>query len=141
MSTKKFLKISYFTTILIQNLKENTIFMNLGHKIKQLRNERNLSLEKLAFSLNVAKSILWKYEKDQAVPSAEIIKRIASFFDVSTDYLIFDDGEKENLTKIVDKDLLKKFEQVDSMNTEDKEYVMKTIDLVISKNKIKEMVS
>lgn len=115
--------------------------MNLGHKIKQLRNERNFSLEKLAQHLKVAKSILWKYEKDQATPSAEIIKRIASFFNVSTDYLLFDESEKENITKISDKNLLKKFEEVDTMSNEDKEYVIKTIDLVISKNKIKQMVS
>ncbi|MBW1839657.1 MAG: helix-turn-helix transcriptional regulator, partial [Deltaproteobacteria bacterium] len=62
--------------------------MNLGYKIKQLRNERDLSLEKLAQHLNIAKSILWKYEKDQAIPSAEIIRRIASFFNISTDYLL-----------------------------------------------------
>jgi transcriptional regulator with XRE-family HTH domain len=115
--------------------------MNLGYKIKQLRNEKNLSLEKLAESLNIAKSILWKYEKDQAMPSAEIIKRIASFFNVSTDYLLFDESEKENITKISDKNLLRQFEEVDRMSEEDKEYIIKTIDLVINKNKIKQMVS
>ena len=50
--------------------------MNLGYKIKKLRNERDLSLEKSAKHLSVAKSILWKYEKNQAIPSAEIIKRM-----------------------------------------------------------------
>ncbi len=115
--------------------------MNLGHKIKQLRNEKDLSLEKLAHHLSIAKSILWKYEKDQTIPSAKIIKRIASFFNVSTDYLLFDESEKENITKISDKNLLKKFEEVDSMSEDDREYVIKTIDLVINKNKIKQMVS
>ncbi len=114
--------------------------MNLGEKIKQLRQEKDLSLEKLAQNIDIAKSILWKYEKNQTSPSSEIIKRIAVFFNVSTDYLLFDTTEKENITAISDKKLLKQFEEVDKMETSDKEYVMKTIDLVINKNKIKKMV-
>jgi len=115
--------------------------MNLGPKIKQLRNEKSLSLEQLAQNLDIAKSILWKYEKAQTIPSAEIIKRMAAFFEVSADYLLFDVSEKENITKITDKRLLRQFEEVDKMSDEDKDYVMKTIDLVINKNKIKKMVS
>ncbi|HOU57349.1 MAG TPA: helix-turn-helix transcriptional regulator [Spirochaetota bacterium] len=115
--------------------------MNLGQKIKQLRNERNLSLEKLAQNLTIAKSILWKYEKGQTVPSADIIKRIAAFFNVSTDYLLFETTEKDNITRITDRGLLRQFEEVDKMDAEDKDYIMKTIELVINKNKIKKMVS
>jgi transcriptional regulator with XRE-family HTH domain len=114
--------------------------MNLGTRIKQLRNERDLSIEKLAQELKVAKSILWKYEKSQAVPSAEIVKRIATFFGVSSDYLLFEISEKENITKITDKNLLRQFEEVDRMSASDKDYVIKTIDLVINKNKIKEII-
>jgi ribosome-binding protein aMBF1 (putative translation factor) len=51
--------------------------INLGDKINRLRTERKLSLEKLAEQLNIAKSILWKYEKNQIVPSAETIKKMA----------------------------------------------------------------
>ena len=126
---------------MIQKLSWNAIIMNLGQKIKQLRNERNLSLEKLAQNLTIAKSILWKYEKGQTVPSADIIKRIAAFFNVSTDYLLFETTEKDNITRITDRGLLRQFEEVDKMDAEDKDYIMKTIELVINKNKIKKMVS
>jgi len=113
--------------------------MNLGYKIKQLRNERDLSLEKLAQHLNIAKSILWKYEKDQAIPSAEIIRRIASFFNISTDYLLFDESEKENITKISDKRLLRQFEEIDTMDDKIKEHVRFFLELTINANKIKQM--
>jgi len=141
MSTKKFLILLKFSIFLIQKLSWNAIIMNLGQKIKQLRNERNLSLEKLAQNLTIAKSILWKYEKGQTVPSADIIKRIAAFFNVSTDYLLFETTEKDNITRITDRGLLRQFEEVDKMDAEDKDYIMKTIELVINKNKIKKMVS
>ncbi|MBN2435905.1 MAG: helix-turn-helix transcriptional regulator [Spirochaetes bacterium] len=51
--------------------------MNSGDKTNRLRTERKLSLEKLAEQLNTAKSILWKYEKNQTIPSAETIKKMA----------------------------------------------------------------
>jgi transcriptional regulator with XRE-family HTH domain len=114
---------------------------NLGQKIKQLRNERDLSLERLAQNINVAKSMLWKYEKDQATPSADIIKRIAAFFGVSTDYLLFDNTEKENISKITDKQLLRQFEEVDKMETEKRELIKRLISMAINEDKIKKMVS
>lgn len=115
--------------------------MTLGEKIKSVRKEKGWSQEKLGQMINIAKSVVWKYEKDEAVPSAEVIKRVAQAFSVSTDYLLFDKTEKENITKINDKKLLLQFEEVDKMSPEDREYIMKTIDLVINKNKIKKMVS
>ena len=115
------------------------IIMNFGDKINQLRNEKKLSLEKLAEHLDIAKSILWKYEKNQTVPSAETLKKIAAFFGVSADYLLFDISEKENITKITDKKLLKQFEEIDKMSEDERMHVKYFLDLAISNNKIKQM--
>lgn len=113
--------------------------MNLGEKINRLRNEKKLSLEKLAEQLEIAKSILWKYEKNQTVPSAETIKKMATFFNVSADYLLFDISEKENITKITDKRLLKQFEEIDRMSESEKSHIQYFLDLAINNNKIKQM--
>lgn len=115
--------------------------MNFGDKINQLRNEKKLSLDKLAADIDVARSILWKYEKGQAVPSAEVLKRIASFFGVSADYLLFDITEKENITKITDKNLLKQFEEIDKMPEDKRLLIKRFLDMVINEDKIKKMVS
>ncbi|MCP4131256.1 MAG: helix-turn-helix transcriptional regulator [bacterium] len=115
--------------------------MSLGSKLKQLRKDNDLSQEKLAEKLDTVKSHVGRYENDKTIPSADMVKRIALAFSVSADYLLFDESEKENITKISDKRLLKQFEEVDKMDEDDKDYIMKTIDLVINKNKIKQMVT
>jgi len=58
------------------------------NRIKQLRLERDMSQEDLSKVLNVKRAVISKYELEQVPLSGETIMRLASFFDVSTDYLL-----------------------------------------------------
>ena len=62
--------------------------INLGEKIKNLREERDLKQKDLAEILNISVSNISKYESSDMVPSLEVFKKIAEYFDVSADYLI-----------------------------------------------------
>lgn len=57
-------------------------------RLKELRNENNLSAKKLAQILNVSDSTVIRWEKEEIVPSIEHLKNIAQFFNVSSDYLL-----------------------------------------------------
>ena len=57
-------------------------------RLKELRNENNLSAKKLAQILNVSDSTVIRWEKEEIVPSIEHLKNIAQFFNVSADYLL-----------------------------------------------------
>lgn len=61
---------------------------SFGNTLKYLRNNRGLSQRELAKVLNVAPSTLAMYELDKREPDYEILKKIADFFEVSTDYLL-----------------------------------------------------
>ena len=60
----------------------------LNLRIKQLRNERDITLDELAKILGTTKATLSRYENNLRTPNAEFIEQLASFFDVSTDYLL-----------------------------------------------------
>ena len=62
--------------------------MTLGKTIKYLREQKGITQEKLAKSLNVIRGTLSNWEIDHAIPDIETIKKIAEFFNVSTDYLL-----------------------------------------------------
>jgi transcriptional regulator with XRE-family HTH domain len=109
--------------------------MGFSEKLKKLRNNRNMSQEQLAKLINVTKTIIWKYEQNKSVPSADVIKRMANLFNVTTDYLLFDDSERNDLQKISDKNFQRKFEKILSLEPEEKDYLEKTIDLILEKNK------
>ena len=64
-----------------------------GEKLRALRKKRGLSYRKLASALGVAHSHIAGIEAGAHKPSAELVLRIAKFFQVSTDQLMDDDLE------------------------------------------------
>jgi transcriptional regulator with XRE-family HTH domain len=68
----------------------NIIAMNL----KNLRLKKNITLEQLAveinemFNIHITGSMLSKWETGKAAPIYDHLKRLASYYDVTTDFLI-----------------------------------------------------
>lgn len=60
----------------------------LGKRIKYLREKNNFSQKRLAESLGITNVQLSRYETGDRNPDPDTIKKIADFFEVSTDYLL-----------------------------------------------------
>ncbi|UZQ85079.1 helix-turn-helix domain-containing protein [Thermoclostridium stercorarium] len=60
----------------------------LSERIKELRNEKGISQSALANHLGLTQQAIAKWEKGIAEPDSEMLKKIATFFDVSVDYLL-----------------------------------------------------
>lgn len=57
-------------------------------RIKQLRENRGLIQEILASELGITQQMLSKYERDVLCIKVDVLKRIAEYFNVPTDYLL-----------------------------------------------------
>lgn len=55
-------------------------------RIKQLRENRGLIQEILASELGITQQMLSKYERDVLCIKVDVLKRIAEYFNVTTDY-------------------------------------------------------
>lgn len=67
----------------------------LGEKLRALRKEKDLTLEKLAELANVSKSYLWELEnRESQRPSAEKLTAIADALGVGTSYFLEEDVRK-----------------------------------------------
>ena len=64
-----------------------------GGKLRTLRKKHGLSYRKLASELGVAHSHIAGIEAGSHKPSADLVLKIAKFFQVSTDQLMDDDLE------------------------------------------------
>lgn len=80
--------------------------MNItGTILKNLRIKRNITLDQLAselneiYNINITGSMLSKWETGKAAPVYDHLKRLAAYYDVTTDFLLGFD-QYENLTTI-----------------------------------------
>lgn len=69
--------------------------LEFGEKVRSLRTERGLTQEKLADFLGVSFQAVSKWERGDTVPDIYMLPSIASFFGVTTDYLLSYDVNKE----------------------------------------------
>ena len=67
-------------------------------RIKNLREKRGIIQEILAAELGITQQMLSKYEKDVTVIKVDILKRLAEYFNVTTDYLLGMSDVKRDLT-------------------------------------------
>ena len=60
--------------------------MSIYLRIKELANERNMSISELERTLNLSNGSISKWSK--SAPNSKYIIKIANYFNVSTDYLL-----------------------------------------------------
>ena len=76
--------------------------MTLGEKIRNLRNNNNISQDKLAKMLNINRNNLSRIETDKSVPTSDILYNLAKIFNISIDSLLeINKTEENNLQKKV----------------------------------------
>lgn len=64
--------------------------MEINNKLKQLRKQKGISQEEAAQLLDVSLSSYQKYEreKNSVTPSLEVLIKLATLYNVTTDYLL-----------------------------------------------------
>lgn len=62
--------------------------MQFGDVLRGLLEETEITQKQLATELNLLPATLGRYIRNEREPDIETIKRIAKYFDVSTDYLL-----------------------------------------------------
>ena len=60
----------------------------IGKRIRELRESLKMTRNQLAEKVGISTSMLYYYEKEQKVPSAEVLARICEVLDISADYLL-----------------------------------------------------
>jgi len=67
-------------------------------RLKELREGKHISQQRLAIDLNVSQATISKYELGQADPDIPTIVQLAEYFHVSADYLLEISDSKQNIS-------------------------------------------
>lgn len=74
----------------------------MANRIRQLREKKGLTQEALATELEITQQQLSKYERNIASIKVESLKKVAAYFNVTTDYLLGISDVKRNVVGVVE---------------------------------------
>lgn len=89
--------------------------MDFDQRLHDTRKERGLTQEGLAERVGIHVSQIRRYEAGTSVPTLDVLRNLATTLAVSTDFLVFDDAERDP-----DDELRFQFETVAQLDPEDR---------------------
>ena len=77
-----------------------------GNKIKALRSEQGITQQQLAKKLGLVRATVSAYEQGIKYPSIDVLIKLCSFFNVSSDYLLgLSDNKKLSVSELTDEQI------------------------------------
>ena len=121
-----------------------------GDILKQIRIDAGLKQSELADKLNISTSTIGMYEQNRRNPDPETLKKIATYFDVSVDFLLEHISSEKVLSKKAEKDIAKKLDELrdtlesqsgllfsgDAMDDETREFLLASLERTIRQSKV-----
>lgn len=104
----------------------------IGDRIAYLRKAIGISQTELAKRISASREAIGKYERNEALPSVETAKKIADVFEVTLDYLVDESG-----TAAFDKKTVKRLNDIQSLNENDKTHLFALMDAFLRDAKAK----
>lgn len=114
-----------------------------GHKdegfagrLRELRRQRDLSQGELAAKARIHITHVSRYERGHARPSADTLKRLANVLGVTGDYLMEGAPDAAAKARFADRELMRMFQEVETLADDDKELVKRFLDAFITKKQV-----
>lgn len=108
--------------------------MAFAERLTQLRKERGLTLRALGEVAGVHWTQIQRYEAGTAQPTLDVLKRLAVALSASTDWLLFEEGERGP-----DDALKLQFEALRQFDEEDRKTALDVLEGLILKHQAKRM--
>lgn len=105
--------------------------MTFGDRLNLIRKQKKIRQADLGKLIGTSGDIIGKYERGENTPSIDVAVKIATALDVTLDYLV-KDGEYEQ----VDKETLKKLQDIQKLSPKNKEHAFAVLDAFITQSKL-----
>jgi len=111
-------------------------FGGFAERLRQLRQAKGLSQTELGEAVDLHYTHIGRYERGASIPSSDSLKKLADVLGVTTDYLL--EGTIEDAAKadFQDRELLIMFKEVDDLNGDEKVFIKRVLDALLTKKKI-----
>jgi transcriptional regulator with XRE-family HTH domain len=139
--SKKSLFYLIFELILPYNF---TVMLNnkgFADRLKELRKKKGISQGELSELIEVHFTQVSRYERGETKPNAEAMTKLAKALDTTVDYLMNGTADDAVQDAGLEKELISRFKEVQSLETEDKKTVLSLMDAYIAKTKIQSLLA
>ncbi len=109
-----------------------------GKRLTAAREAKSLTKERLGKVVGVHHSQIGRYEKGEASPSAEVLKKMANALHVSTDFLMNGTTSDMANENIQDKTLINQFNRISELSEQNKTVVSTLIDAFLFQQEMKQ---
>lgn len=110
--------------------------LNIGNRLSTLRKGKKWSQSVLAQKINASREIIGKYERNENVPSIEMVAKMAKAFGVTVGFLI---GEEDHTS--FDQEIVDRMSDIQKMDAETKSVLFNVIDTYIQNFKTRKAFS
>ncbi|WP_313563582.1 helix-turn-helix domain-containing protein [Ruminiclostridium cellobioparum] len=110
----------------------------LSLRLKELREEKRLLQKDIAKLLNITTSAYGFYEQGKRDPDTEVVRLLADFYSVTSDYILgLTDNKKQHIQKNNNDDSFKLLlKKIENLSDESKKELEKYVDLLNIKDGI-----
>ena len=113
--------------------------MDFAKRLKKLRKQKGFSQAQLAEQIAVHFTQVSRYERGETKPNAQAMTKMAKVLDTTVDYLVNGTTDEVVQEMGLEKELMARFKQLQSLNSEDKKTVLSLMDAFIAKTKIQSL--
>ncbi|MBS9430943.1 helix-turn-helix domain-containing protein [Photorhabdus akhurstii] len=111
--------------------------MSFSQRVIELRKKRNLTQQGLSDATGIHVQQIKRYEAGSSQPTADALKRLAVVLQVTSDFLLFEPGEREP----EDDGLKLRFEAVAALPVEEQEIAKAVLDAMIVKSQVSQTIA
>ncbi|TPV31046.1 helix-turn-helix transcriptional regulator [Paucihalobacter ruber] len=107
---------------------------SFGKKLREQREVKKISQNKLAKLIEAHHSAIGKYERDEVRPSIDVVVKIADVLDTTVGYLL---GETNDADAFQDPIMLKRLNDINELPQKERDALLLTIDAFLRDFKTK----
>jgi len=112
-----------------------------AQRLRILRQERQLTQQELAQSASVHYTHISRYEAEKSMPAADTLQRLATALSTTVDYLMDGATQDSAKTRLTDKALLQRFQDIAALPDDRKAIVIELMDAFLAMQQLKNITS
>jgi transcriptional regulator with XRE-family HTH domain len=113
----------------------------VGERIKLLRKKRGWTQDQLGKNVGMHGRHVGRYETNKVRPSGTALQKLAEFFEISVDVLIYGDEQSRIESAFKDKELIKLLQGIETLEEKDRMIAKGVIPALVMKKQFRQVIN